>query len=163
MLPNVSIWYGILRRVNGGWNQIPLFLFILFWLPSKEQCGPKQKASHETLPMLHWVVNDVWGQMGTIKTSCNCCCVTACVHVWRWGLRQGIHRLHRCWWRMLETKSVGDNFEILVTDLRCWWPILYIEKATNMTNNVTKISKLSATDFVSNIRHQHRCSRWNPY
>ena len=23
--------------------------------------------------------------------------------------------LHRCWWRMLETKCVGDNFEMLVT------------------------------------------------
>ena len=26
-------------------------------------------------------------------------------------------RLHRCWWRMLETKWVGDKFEMLVTDL----------------------------------------------
>ena len=30
--------------------------------------------------------------------------------------------LHRCWWRMLETKCVGDKFEMLVTDLRCWRP-----------------------------------------
>ena len=27
------------------------------------------------------------------------------------------YRLHRCWWRMLKTKCVGDNFEILVTVL----------------------------------------------
>ena len=26
-------------------------------------------------------------------------------------------RWHRCWWRMLETKCVGDKFKILVTDL----------------------------------------------
>ena len=26
-----------------------------------------------------------------------------------------IIRLHRCWWRMLETKCVGDNFKILVS------------------------------------------------
>ena len=31
--------------------------------------------------------------------------------------------LHRCWWRMLETKFVGDKFEMLVTDSGCWWPI----------------------------------------
>ena len=27
-----------------------------------------------------------------------------------------IVRLHRCWLRMLETKYVGDKFEMLVTD-----------------------------------------------
>ena len=32
-------------------------------------------------------------------------------------------RLHRCWWRMLETKCVGDKSEMLVTNSRCWWPI----------------------------------------
>ena len=31
--------------------------------------------------------------------------------------------LHRCWWRMLETKCVGEKFEMLVTDSGCWWPI----------------------------------------
>ena len=34
-------------------------------------------------------------------------------------------RLHRCRWRMLETKCVGDNFQMLVTIFRCWrriWP-----------------------------------------
>ena len=25
--------------------------------------------------------------------------------------------LHRCWWRMLETKCVGENFKMLVTIL----------------------------------------------
>ena len=28
--------------------------------------------------------------------------------------------LHHCWWRMLETKCVGDKFEMLVTDLIHW-------------------------------------------
>ena len=32
-------------------------------------------------------------------------------------------RRQRCWWRMLKTKFVGDKFKMLVTDLRCWWPI----------------------------------------
>ena len=31
--------------------------------------------------------------------------------------------LHRCWRRMLETKCVGDKFEMLVTDSGCWRPI----------------------------------------
>ena len=30
---------------------------------------------------------------------------------------------HRCWWRMLETKCVGDKFEMLMTDSGCRWPI----------------------------------------
>ena len=30
-----------------------------------------------------------------------------------------IRASHRCWWRMLETKCVGDKFEMLVTDLHC--------------------------------------------
>ena len=34
-----------------------------------------------------------------------------------WEFRSWLHRLHRCWWRMLETKRVGDNFKILVTVL----------------------------------------------
>ena len=29
-------------------------------------------------------------------------------------------RLHRCWRRMLETKCVGDKFEMLVTNLIHW-------------------------------------------
>ena len=53
-------------------------------------------------------------------------------------------RLHRYWWRMLETKCFVDNFKMLMT-------VLVI--------SVTNISKLSPTHFVSNIRHQYRCSR----
>ena len=32
----------------------------------------------------------------------------------------------RCWWPMLESKCIGDNFEMLVTDSRFWWPICQI-------------------------------------
>ena len=32
------------------------------------------------------------------------------LETWEW---------HRCWWRMLETKCVGDKFKMLMTDLRC--------------------------------------------
>ena len=49
-----------------------------------------------------------------------------------------IYRLHRCWWRMLETECVGDNFQMLMTDSGFWWPIKYIEK-------ITKITKKSPT------------------
>ena len=38
------------------------------------------------------------------------------------------------------TVSVGENFENLLTDLRCWLPIFYIEKVTNMTTTVTNIA-----------------------
>ena len=33
-----------------------------------------------------------------------------------------VRGLHRCWWQMLETKYVGDKFEMLMTDSECWWP-----------------------------------------
>jgi len=40
---------------------------------------------------------------------------------------------HRCWWRMLETKCVGDNLEMLVTVLAIFvsnilflWPLLML-------------------------------------
>ena len=36
---------------------------------------------------------------------------------------------------MLETVYVGDNYKLLLADLSCWWPILYIELVTNMTKN----------------------------
>ena len=51
-----------------------------------------------------------------------------------------ILRRHRCWWRMLETKCVGDKSMMMVTDSRCWWPISYIEKITNITKKVANIT-----------------------
>ena len=62
-------------------------------------------------------------------------------------------RLHRCWWRMLETKCVGDKFEMLVTDSGCWWPIKYIKKITNITKKVANIMILPPT---SEISHHHK-------
>ena len=34
--------------------------------------------------------------------------------------------LRWCWWRILETKYVGDNFKILVTVLAIWSPTFTI-------------------------------------
>ena len=45
---------------------------------------------------------------------------------WKKGrklVKKQLKWLHRCWWRMLETKCVFDKFEMLVTDSGCWWPI----------------------------------------
>ena len=41
---------------------------------------------------------------------------------------------------MLEMKCVGDNFEMSLTHLKCWWLIQYIEKVTNITKKVTDIT-----------------------
>ena len=45
----------------------------------------------------------------------------------------------KCFWidtepttRMLKTAYVRDNYEILATDLKFWWPILRIPEVTNM-------------------------------
>ena len=50
-----------------------------------------------------------------------------CLGPFSGGVSVGVGQ-HRCWWRMLETKCVGDNFEMLVTDSECSWPIYFIEK-----------------------------------
>ena len=52
-----------------------------------------------------------------------------------------VFQLHRCWWRILETKCVGD---MLVTDSGCWWPIKYIEKITNITKKVANMTSLTS-------------------
>ena len=57
--------------------------------------------------------------------------------------------LHRCWWRMLETKSAGDNFEILVTVYAIFVPsILHL-----LTLDATNIEKFCHQDptIVTNI------------
>ena len=41
---------------------------------------------------------------------------------------------------MLVVVYVGANFEILVTDLTSWWPIIYFEKVTNMKKKVTNMT-----------------------
>ena len=56
-------------------------------------------------------------------------------------------------WRMLETKCVGDKFEMMVTDSGFWWPIWYIEKITNTTKKVANIMILPST---SQISHHHK-------
>ena len=61
--------------------------------------------------------------------------------------------VHRCWWRMLETKCVGDKFVMLVTDSGFWWPIKYIEKITKITKKVANIMILRPT---SKISHHHK-------
>ena len=53
--------------------------------------------------------------------------------------------LHRCWWRMLETKCAGDKVEMLVTDLIHW-------KITNITKKVGNIMILP----TSQIGHHHK-------
>ena len=52
-------------------------------------------------------------------------------------------------WSNVETKCVGQQ---LVTRFRCWWPIEFIEKITNITKNVGNIMIQPPT---SEISHQH--------
>ena len=59
-----------------------------------------------------------------------------------------------CWWLicvLISRVDVGDSFYYVGANI-------YIL----VTCFVTNIEKLSPTDFVSNIRHQHRCSPINP-
>ena len=55
----------------------------------------------------------------------------------------GRHRLHRCWWRMLETKFVGDKFEMLVIDLIHWENHQHNEKSRQHNDSATNISNQS--------------------
>ena len=51
-----------------------------------------------------------------------------------------------CWWLYN-----GDWFQMLIAESLCW-------RFSQCIKSVTNISNLSPTHFVSNIRHQHRCS-----
>ena len=76
-----------------------------------------------------------------------------------------IIRLHRCWWRMLETKYVGDNFEMLVTVLAVFVTnILYIlalvqpsttKRCHQYRNSVTKNQKFAEIKWPTLTFHQH--------
>ena len=52
---------------------------------------------------------------------------------------------HWCRWRMVETKCFGYKFKMLVTDLRCWRPISFMEKYNEKSrqHNDSIIHKLS--------------------
>ena len=57
--------------------------------------------------------------------------------------------LHQCWWWMLETKCVGDNFKMLVTALTVFViNILYFLTLAPRTN-ILKMSQ------ISKFCHQH--------
>ena len=62
-----------------------------------------------------------------------------------------------CWW-----PHDGDWFEMLVADLLCWRLISLCCWFSQCIKSVTNISYLSSTHLVSNIRHQHRCNRFQP-
>ena len=60
--------------------------------------------------------------------------------------------LHRCWWRMLETKCVGDNLEILMIDLICWWPKNHQHNAKKSRQHKVTIMKLTPTSLSPSQR-----------
>ena len=74
-------------------------------------------------------------------------------------------RLHRCWWRMLETKCVGDNFKmlvmILVTNilyLLKWASGTIIQKMSPRSLFCRQHSKIVTTCKSSTSQfHQHYC------
>ena len=80
--------------------------------------------------------------------------------------------LHRCWWRMLETKCVGDNYKMLVTVLAILVTnIHYLFRLASGTN-IPKMPPTSTfshqhPQIVTNFRwltsrfHQHHCHRMN--
>ena len=64
-----------------------------------------------------------------------------------------IRGLHRCWWRMLDTKCVGDKFEMLVTDLIHWENHQHSEKSRQHLKSVTirTMSPKSLSPFALNL------------
>ena len=68
-----------------------------------------------------------------------------------------LNRLHRLWWRILETKCVGDNFEMLVTVLAVSVNnIRYLLTEASGTNN-QKMSPISKFwSLTSNNCHQDK-------
>ena len=52
---------------------------------------------------------------------------------------------------MLETKYVGEDFEMLMTDSRCSWPIEYIENNHLHSDFVTNIFNLSPESLPQHV------------
>ena len=65
---------------------------------------------------------------------------------------------------MFESNCVGNEFKILVTDCRCWRPILYIEKITNITEMSSTwwfchqhVESVAMLKSLTQRCHQHHC------
>ena len=63
------------------------------------------------------------------------------------------------WWQFL---NVSDRISILVTIFGCWCPTLMVKHWGCWWPFKPFLSMFSSTHFVSNIRHQHRCSHFVP-
>ena len=61
--------------------------------------------------------------------------------------------LHQCWWRILRQN-------VLVSSLRCWWPICYIEKVTNIMKKIINMILPAAYKTVIIIKSStKRCKQ----
>ena len=66
--------------------------------------------------------------------------------------------LHRCWWRMLETKCVGDNLEMLVTVSGAFVTnILYLLAYASGTN-IEVLSLTSKNCHQDKVTNNHMSS-----
>ena len=65
-------------------------------------------------------------------------------------LRNWSNRLHRCWWRMLETKCVGNNYEMLVTVFAIMVTIIQYLFTLALGTSIKKVSP------TSKFCHQHQ-------
>ena len=84
--------------------------FVLFTLVAQVQ-----RSSRFHVPkhywLLHFVINRNNSQRFSTLLNLKS---TLVIKIWNNNHK---FRLHRYWWRMLDTKCVGDNFEMLVTVL----------------------------------------------
>ena len=55
-------------------------------------------------------------------------------------------RLHRCWWRILETKCVSENFEMLIIDWK-----RHQRSVTNVTLSLTSLKPIFVLEFEQNF------------
>ena len=77
------------------------------------------------------------------------------------GERKACFGLHRCWWRLLETKCVDDKLSL--TTFRCWWRFGHFSNQPQLSlyicfrhwKDVTNIETLSPTSRC----HQHDSHR----
>ena len=71
---------------------------------------------HSARIFTHLLIYDIWEKMNSANFECSICLGKGLKKGRFWKKISSIVFIWRYWWRMLETKCAGDQFEMMVTD-----------------------------------------------
>ena len=125
------------RQASAGRRRPRRPRFLNSFFPSWDFCFASLKFAHQ--PQRPWTKTRTGTRASIIQDSED---VDVLGSLGQGTLHDGLDQLNRCWWQMLETKRVGDNFKMLVTVLAISViNILYLLILALGTSNVGPISR----------------------